>query len=241
MDHWIIEAVEGFISSPWVYVALLAITKLDGFFPVVPSETLVITLGVFAASNSDLNIFLIIAVAAVGAFGGDHISYLIGRKAGPRLMARVKPGSRTSRAYDRVDRMLKKRGGLVLITARYIPGGRTAATLTTGATRYPLRSFSLYIAIAAVSWATYSALIGFIGGAAFEDNTLLGLAMGLGLALTITIGHETARAVYERRRAHDAHHTGHTGHTGRDEGGAHDGPDDGAGRPDAERGIRAAG
>src|SRR5690606_35653808 len=142
MAHVIIEAVEEFISSPWVYLALLAITKLDGFFPVVPSETLVITLGVFAASHSEPNLFLIILIAAIGAFAGDHISYLIGYKAGPRVMSRFKEGSRARKAYDRVGVMLKKRGGLVLITARYIPGGRTAATLTTGATRYPLRRFS---------------------------------------------------------------------------------------------------
>ena len=129
MDHVIIEAVEEFISTPWVYLAaLLAITKLDGFFPVVPSETLVITLGVFAASHSEPNLFLIILIAAIGAFAGDHISYLIGYKAGPRVMSRFKEGSRARKAYDRVGVMLKKRGGLVLITARYIPGGRTAAT-----------------------------------------------------------------------------------------------------------------
>ncbi|MGP4114949.1 DedA family protein [Streptomyces sp. 4N509B] len=200
LDHVIIEAVEEFVATPWVYLALFAIAKLDGFFPVVPSETLVITLGVFAASNSEPNILIIIAVAAVGAFAGDHISYFIGRKSGPRIMAKVKPGSRTQKAYDRVGHMLEKRGGLVLISARYIPGGRTAATLTTGATRYPLRNFSKYDAIAAISWATYSALIGYIGGAAFEENPLRGLAMGLGLALAITIGHEVIRVLYERRK-----------------------------------------
>jgi membrane protein DedA with SNARE-associated domain len=200
MDHAILEAVEEFVATPWVYLALLAITKIDGFFPVVPSETLVITLGVFAASNAEPNIVLVIIVAAIGAFAGDHISYFIGRKSGPRIMAKVKPGSRTRKAYDNVGAMLEKRGGLVLITARYIPGGRTAATLTTGATKYPLRSFSRYDAVAALSWATYSALIGYIGGAAFEENPLRGLAMGLGLALAITAAHEGVRALFERRK-----------------------------------------
>ncbi len=201
MQEAILDVVESFVATPWVYLALLLVTKLDGFFPVVPSETLVITLGVFAAANAEPNLLLVILVASVGAFAGDHISYFIGRKSGPRLMARVKPGSRTRRAYDNVGRMLEKRGGLVLITARYVPGGRTAATLTTGATRYPLRSFALYTAIAAVSWATYSALIGYIGGAAFEHNPLLGLVMGVGLALGVTVLHEGIRIVCERRKS----------------------------------------
>ncbi|MGP3969831.1 DedA family protein [Streptomyces sp. 6N223] len=208
MEHAILEAVEEFVATPWVYLALFAIAKIDSFFPVVPSETLVITLGVFAASNAEPNIVLVILVAAVGAFAGDHISYWIGRKSGPKIMAKVKPGSRTQKAYDSVGRMLEKRGGLVLITARYIPGGRTAATLTTGATRYPLRSFSRYDAVAALSWATYSALIGYIGGAAFKDNPLRGLMMGLGLALAITALHEGIRMVYERRKSRRQAHEG---------------------------------
>ncbi|MGK5530482.1 DedA family protein [Streptomyces sp. URMC 129] len=201
MDNAILDAIEGFIATPWVYVALFAVAKLDGFFPVVPSETLVVTLGVFAAADGNPNLALIIVVAALGAFAGDHISYFIGRKSGDRVYARLKPGGRTRKAYDRVGEMLDKRGGLMLIIARYIPGGRTAATLTTGATKYPLRYFSAYDAIAAVSWAVYSAMIGFIGGAAFEKNPLRGVLLGLGLALALAGIHEGVRIVRERRAA----------------------------------------
>ncbi len=201
MDNAILQAIEGFIATPWVYVALFAVAKLDGFFPVVPSETLVVTLGVFAAADGNPNLFLIVLVAALGAFTGDHISYYIGRKSGTRIYARLKPGSRTQKAYDRVGDLLEKRGGIMLIIARYIPGGRTAATLTTGATKYPLKSFSRYDAVAAITWAIYSAGIGFVGGAAFEHNPLLGVALGLGLALTIAAVHEGVRMLRERRAA----------------------------------------
>ncbi|MDT0320891.1 DedA family protein [Streptomyces millisiae] len=199
MDNAILDAIEGFVATPWVYVALFAVAKLDGFFPVVPSETLVVTLGVFAAADGNPNLLLVILVAALGAFTGDHISYFIGRKSGDRVFSKLKPGSRTHRAYEHVGDMLEKRGGLVLVIARYIPGGRTAATLTTGATRYPLGRFSRFDAIAAVSWAIYSACIGYIGGAAFEHNPLRGVALGLGLALAITVVHEGVRYLRNRR------------------------------------------
>ncbi|GAA2104769.1 hypothetical protein GCM10009801_80540 [Streptomyces albiaxialis] len=193
------HAVEGFVSTPWVFVALFGIAMLDGFFPVVPSETLVITLGVFAASGEP-SLPLVMLVAALGAFCGDHVSYLIGRKSGDRIFARLKEGSRARRAYDRVGRMLAERGGLVLVVARYIPGGRTAATLTTGATGYPRRLFTRYDAVAAVSWAVYSSLLGYAGGAAFEESPLRGVALGLGLAFTVTLLHEGVRALRLRRR-----------------------------------------
>ncbi|MFD3518385.1 DedA family protein [Streptomyces sp. NPDC058657] len=198
MNDAIVQAVEGFVTTPWVYVVLFAIAALDGFFPVVPSETLVITLGVFAASAGDPSLPLVILVAALGAFTGDHISYAIGVRSGRKIFARLTPGSRTHKAYARVGTLLQERGGLVLVVARYIPGGRTAATLTTGATGFPRRSFTRYDAIAASTWAVYSGCLGYLGGAAFEDQPLLGVAVGLGLAFSITLLHEGVRMVRGR-------------------------------------------
>lgn len=199
MNEATVHAVEGFVSTPWVYAALFSIAVLDGFFPVVPSEMLVITLGVFAASDGGPELPLVVLVAALGAFVGDHISYVIGRKSGESVFARLREGSRARRAYERVGRMLAERGGLVLVAARYIPGGRTAATLTTGATGYPRRLFTRYEAVAAASWGLYSACLGYLGGAAFEETPLYGVALGLGLAFTVTAVHEGVRAVRGRR------------------------------------------
>lgn len=200
MNDAIVHAVEGFVSTPWVYVALFGIAMLDGFFPVVPSETLVITLGVFAAAGGEPSLVLVMLVAALGAFAGDHVSYAIGRRSGARVFARLREGSRARRAYDRVGRMLAERGGLVLVAARYVPGGRTAATLTTGATGFPLRLFTRYDAVAVVSWAVYSACLGYVGGAAFEETPLYGVALGLGLAFSNTLAHEAVRGVRLRSR-----------------------------------------
>ncbi|WP_408619515.1 DedA family protein, partial [Jiangella endophytica] len=90
------------------------------------------------------------------------------------------------------------------VVARYIPGGRTAVTLTAGTVEYPLRKFTFYDAIAALSWGAYSGMIGYVGGHAFEDNPLLGLGVGLGIALSITGLVELIRhriAVRNKRRA----------------------------------------
>jgi membrane-associated protein len=187
MNDAILQTIEGMVATPWVYLALFGIAALDGFFPLVPSETLVITLGSFAAATGEPPFVLVILVAALGALTGDHISYAIGRTSGGRVLTRLRPGGRTSRAYDRVRRMLAERGGLVLIAARYIPGGRTAATVTTGAAGFPLRSFTRYDLIAAGTWAIYSAGLGYLGGAAFEHEPVKGVALGLGLAFSLTV------------------------------------------------------
>lgn len=195
----LVAALEGAMNTPWIYLALLAIAAIDAFFPVVPSETLVITAGVFAAATGAPNVVLVVLVAAAGAFIGDHISYTIGHFGGARLFARAQAGSRSQRAFEWARQALSRRGGQILIVARYIPGGRTAATLTCGTTGYPLRSFSFFDSIAALSWGLYSSLIGYFGGRAFEDDPLRGLLTGLAVAITITVIIELYRYARARR------------------------------------------
>jgi membrane protein DedA with SNARE-associated domain len=190
MSHAVLDLVQQVMSSPWLYVALFALAVLDGFFPIVPAETSVITAAVFAASG-ETNLALVITVAAIGAFTGDHISYLIGNKSGGRL--------RNKKAFIWARDALAERGGLVLVVARYIPGGRTATTLTMGAVRHPLRSFTFFDAIAAASWGLYSGLIGFFGGMAFENDPIKGLLLGLGIAVSVTVIVEVVRWVRKRR------------------------------------------
>ncbi|WP_188190836.1 DedA family protein [Nonomuraea sp. SYSU D8015] len=190
MSHAILDLVQQVMSSPWLYVALFALALLDGFFPIVPAETSVITAAVFAVSG-ETNLAFVIVVAALGAFAGDHISYLIGNKSGGRL--------RNKKAFVWARDALAERGGLVLVVARYIPGGRTATTLTMGAVRHPLRSFTFFDTIAAVSWALYSGLIGFFGGMAFENDPIKGLLLGLGIAVSITGLVELVRWLRKRR------------------------------------------
>ncbi|MEU8363051.1 DedA family protein [Nonomuraea sp. NPDC048882] len=192
MSHAILDLVEQVMSSPWLYVALFALALLDGFFPIVPAETSVITAGVFAATG-ETNLALVIVVAGLGAFAGDHVSYLIGNRSAGRL--------RDKKAFIWARGALAERGGLVLVVARYIPGGRTATTLTMGAVRHPLRSFTFFDAIAASSWAVYSGLIGFFGGMAFENDPIKGLLLGLGIALSITAVVEIVRWTRKRRAA----------------------------------------
>ncbi|WP_406081922.1 DedA family protein [Micromonospora sp. NBC_00858] len=188
------------MSSPWVYLAIFTIAVLDGFFPVVPSETAVITAGVFAASGAPY-LPAVILVAAVGALFGDHISYAIGRGGGTRLLDRLPPDGRRRAAVERARRGIAARGGLILTVARYVPGGRTAVTLTMGAIHYPRRRFLAFDALAAGSWGLYSALVGYLGGMAFEQDPLRGLLLGLGLALTVTLVVEVVRWLGRHRRS----------------------------------------
>ncbi|WP_241684238.1 DedA family protein [Actinomadura sp. J1-007] len=139
----VIDLLHTAVTSPWFYLALFAVAVIDGFFPVVPSESMVITGGVYAASGEP-EVGLVVALAALGAFIGDHVAYGIGRLSGGRVERGLRAGTRRHGAFVWARRTMAERGGLILVVARYVPGGRTAVTMTMGVVGYRLRSFSLF-------------------------------------------------------------------------------------------------
>ena len=183
-------------ASPWTYGLILAVAALDALLPLVPSEATAIAAGVLAGAG-DLSIALVIAAAAAGAFVGDSSSYGVGRAFRNRIGGRLLPDRRRAWA----ERALDKRGGLLIVGARFIPGGRTAVTLTAGAVAMPARRYARLAALAAVLWATHAALLGYIGGRAFEDHPWRGLLLALGAAATIAVAVELVRRVRTFRAA----------------------------------------
>ncbi|MEU8212592.1 DedA family protein [Micromonospora sp. NPDC049044] len=196
----LLDLLRGTVTSPWVYLLIFGLTAVDAFFPAVPGEAAVITAGVLAASDGHPSLTLVIVSAAIGALVGDHISYAIGQGGGARRLARLPDGSRRRASSEWARRAVDRRGGIILTTSRYVPGGRTAVTLTMGAVRYPRRAFLLYDSIGAGTWAVYCGLLGYFGGLAFERDPVKGVLVGVGLSLIVTFGLEGIR--WLRRRAH---------------------------------------
>jgi len=95
---------------------------------------------------------------------------------------------------------LRARGGLLLITARFIPGGRTALTIASGLTRQSRAWFVGWITIAVVIWATYASLLGYIGGKAFEDDHTTAFLVAFGGAIGVTIVIELVRHLRHKGR-----------------------------------------
>ena len=198
MDRFM-DLLETTVTSPWVYAVIVTVALLDAFLPVVPSETVVVAAGVFAASLGSPKLVGVIVAASVGAFVGDHISYAIGRGASGRLSRWA--GHRHRSRFEWAKRSLEERGGMLLVVARYIPAGRTAMTITMGAVGFPLRRFAAWDLLAVTAWASYGALLGYVGGAAFEDEPIKGVVLGIGLALGISVAMEAVRHLRSRRRA----------------------------------------
>ena len=176
------------VGSPWIFVVLYLFATIDGFFPPIPSESVVIALAAVSMAEGTPNLWLLILVAAAGAWSGDQIAYLIGTRVKVRQL-RLLRSRRGQAAVDWAENALANRGAAFIIAARYIPVGRVAVNMTAGAVGYSRRRFMGLTAIAAVTWGCYSTVIGIGAGAWLHDNTVLAVVVGVvgGLAIGLAV------------------------------------------------------
>jgi membrane-associated protein len=173
-------------ASPWVLVLVFAVSGLDAVLPFMPSESTVVAVGVAAAGTGHPHVGALIGVAAAGAYTGDLLAYEIGRRGTRAVVARLRRGRRSRAVHDWVHRLLHNRGGLVIVFARYVPGGRSTTAFAAGVVAYPGRRFRWYTALAVVIWAAEASLLGYLGGSLFATDPLLGLLAAWAGAIAVT-------------------------------------------------------
>jgi membrane-associated protein len=185
----------------WSYPLIFSVSCVDAFFPLVPSETVVV-IGGNLASSGDLSLPLVILAAAAGAVLGDNISYGIGTLLGERTVKRWFRSEKWRSRLEWAERALDRRGAYIILIGRFIPGGRTAVTFSAGYVHaFPWRRFIVYDVAAGITWATYAALLGYFGGKTFENHPWWGLLLALGGAMAVGFSVELGRRLWARRRS----------------------------------------
>lgn len=191
-------------AQPWVPLALLVLCAVDGIFPPVPSESLVIGLAAISAVTGEPNLALVFLAGTVGAGIGDLTAYTLGRRVGTQRFAWMRR-EWAARAIAQTGRALHRRSALFLITGRFLPVVRVAINLTAGASGMPLRRYLPLCLSASAVWASFGVAVGLLGGTWMHDNPLLGVlaAIGLGLALGTVVDRLVQRfAMAPAERAH---------------------------------------
>ncbi|QTE31276.1 DedA family protein [Pengzhenrongella sicca] len=199
MLEWILALA----ASPLVYVVLYLFATIDGFFPPIPSESVIIALAALSVTSGHPNIALIAVVAAAGAFTGDQIAYAIGQRIDVRRI-RFLRGPRGQRTLDWAERALTHRGPSFILAARYVPIGRVAVNMTAGALAYPRRRFVPLTALAACTWSVYSVAIGLGAGVWFADHPLIAICVGVAGGVVIGLVVDWALASRQRRKERSA-------------------------------------
>jgi membrane protein DedA with SNARE-associated domain len=183
----VLDIVRELAGSPWLWVAVFVIAALDALLPFMPSETTVVLVGVLVAPSA-AGLGELTLIAAAGAFAGDTAAYVLGRTTGSAVLTRLMRRERGIRAREWAQRQLERRGRLLIVFGRYVPGGRAATLATAGALGFPTAWFLPPEVAAALLWGAQASLVGFVGGTAFQDRPLIGMAVSYGFILTLVMG-----------------------------------------------------
>ncbi|WP_425861138.1 DedA family protein [Arthrobacter sp. TWP1-1] len=177
MTEFLLAAAE----QPWIYAAVVLACLIDGFFPPIPSEALLVAMAALAATHGGHGLWMLLLAGVLGAFLGDNVAYVLGRCIG-RTRFKWMRRPLMQRSFARAARGLESRAVSMLLVARFLPGARVAVNLTAGATGFPRKKFVAISALSASLWGAYSVGIGTLAGAWLGENPLLGLVVAVVVA-----------------------------------------------------------
>ncbi|MEX2341110.1 MAG: DedA family protein [Candidatus Paceibacterota bacterium] len=168
MFDWIV----GVIASSG-YVGIFFLLVLENIFPPIPSE-LIIPLAGYSAAQGELNVFLVIAVATLGAVTGALPWYYLGKIFGLERLKKMSLsyGRILTLSPDDIDSAegwFLKHGRVAVLFGRLIPGVRTLISVPAGIARMPMPTFLLYTTIGSAIWNTALVSLGYFLGNQHEQ------------------------------------------------------------------------
>ncbi|ROQ93807.1 membrane-associated protein [Streptomyces sp. 2132.2] len=172
-----------------IAVAMFAETGLlVGFF--LPGDSLLFTAGLLCAGTADkgahLSLPAVLAASVIGALAGAQCGYLIGRRAGPALLAR----SRSKKLHEgaaRAEELLAKYGhAKAIVLARFVPVVRTVLNPLAGVLNIPARVFTFWQVAGGLLWTVGLVLAGYALGSSIPSvDTYLLPIVGLIVAISL--------------------------------------------------------
>ncbi|WP_063774853.1 DedA family protein [Kitasatospora azatica] len=188
------------VTSSWFCVLAVLAVLGDAFLPFLPSGTLVILAVLKTSSVTGAPIVLAIAVA-LASFLGDVLLLTLARRGAPFLRRRLSRRPQLAASVRRVQQALDERtsrtAAVVVIVARFVPGGRTVLDLAMGHSPQHARRFLRWSALAALIWAGYIVALGWLNLHVF-NTTWLSLLVSCAAATSISAA--VARLVRRNRR-----------------------------------------
>lgn len=147
------------------YVIVFLLMLLETVFPPLPSELIVPFAG-FAAARGELNIYLVILSASLGALVGATILYSLAKMVKyETLEAFVGRNSRwltvTPDDLQRSIAWFNRYSHSTVMFARLVPGIRSLISLPAGVARMAVPSFLIFTAIGTAAWSSFLAVSGY--------------------------------------------------------------------------------
>ena len=205
------------------YAFVFGVLVLCGFGFPMPEDVILVTGGVLAwlaspleepsirAMVDDVGLRWMVLVGLAGILAGDSIIYWVGRRLGARiaefrLLRRLVPPEK----LQEVEKRIRRRGNVVVVIARYLPGLRAPTYFTVGHSRMPYWEFLLFDGLAALVSAPLWVCLGFWFGDDIERAAVEAARFGhyILLAVTVVVAALAFRWLQRRRAVQAAEREG---------------------------------
>jgi membrane protein DedA with SNARE-associated domain len=185
------------LSSDLGYAATFGLITIETMGIPVPGEAALIVSAI-AAHHGDLDIRLLIVLAAAAAIIGDNVGFAIGRRYGRRVF--TKPGPMYNQRLALLDMgepFFARHGAKAVFFGRWFAGLRIASAWLAGMNRMSWPTFVFWNALGGICWATGVGLGAYYAGHAFEK-----VITRIGVYGAVAVGVAIVAFIYWRHRRH---------------------------------------
>ncbi|MCJ2099389.1 DedA family protein [Methylobacterium sp. E-046] len=187
------------LIAQYGYIAIFVIITLESAGLPLPGETVLLTSAAYAGSTGNLNIAVVVAIAATAAILGDNAGYWVGRRWGLPLLLRK--GHLIGLDHGRLklgQYLFRQHGGKIVFFGRFTAMLRAYAAVLAGVNKLDARRFMAFNALGGVAWAAIMGFGAYLCGRSIEN--VMG-PVGLGLLAFVLLG---AVALWLFMRRHEA-------------------------------------
>jgi membrane protein DedA with SNARE-associated domain len=184
------------------YLAVAGFVFLEDFGIPVPGETILI-LGAVYAGTGRLNVWLVAVLAFCAAVIGDNVGFAIGHFGGRALVERYgRYVFLTKERLDKATDFFERRGGWIVVVARFIEGLRQANGIIAGTSGMHWAKFLAFNAIGAALWVGVWTSVGYFAGDNITSiyDTVSRYTLYVAIAIVVLILAWIARRVWRARK-----------------------------------------
>ena len=163
LDFISIETIEA-VAQQYGYWAVFLGIFLESLGLPIPGETVTLA-GGFLAGNGQLNYWIVLANAALGAILGGNVGYWIGRRGGWPLLLKVgRLFHVKEEQMESLKRQFSENASRTVFIGRFIALLRTFASPLAGIVQMPYLTFTVYNTLGAITWASVMVSLSYFAG-----------------------------------------------------------------------------
>jgi membrane protein DedA with SNARE-associated domain len=151
------------------YAGLALLMLVETVFPPIPSEA-ILPLAGYLAEQGDLNVVAVLVTSTAGSVIGAGVLYEAARHGGRPFADRFMRRARIDPAkLSTAEEWFARRGAVVVLVGRCIPGVRSLVSLPAGVLRMPRWEYLLFTFIGSAVWNALLVGAGYLLGAQWES------------------------------------------------------------------------